>query len=118
MQMRIALMLIAATAMAQARPGPDEGRRIDAARTDLGLRLTLAPEQVEVRSKTSRLWPDSLLGCQRVAAPIEKTPTRGSELVLFAGGHVHYYYARPGERYRYCELPSSKKTGAVKPPSE
>ena len=89
---------------------------VEAARQDLARRLKVPLERVEVVSEKPMVWPDSRMGCVRVGVPMDKVTTKGSQLILIAEGQMHYYHARPGETYQYCELPSTKKKGAVEPP--
>ena len=62
------------------------------------------------------VWQDSNMGCVRVGVRMDKVTTKGSELILIAEGQMHYYHARPGENYQFCELPSTNKKGAGEPP--
>ena len=87
-----------------------------AAREDLARRLNVPLERVEVVSEKPMVWPDSNMGCVRVGVRMDKVTTKGSQLILIAEGQMHYYHARPGETYQFCEMPSTKKKGAVEPP--
>lgn len=89
---------------------------INAAREDLAARLQVPLERVmidtEHRGVTQNLYKD----CVRIGVPLEELTAKGSQLVLIVAGQRHYYYAMPGDSYRYCELPSTKKTGPIRAP--
>ncbi len=96
--------------------GGNSDATVEIARNDLARRLDVPLEQVQVVSRTVREWPDSRMGCERVGVPVDEVITPGSALLLGVAGKTHYYYARPGETYQYCELPSTKKRGPIGPP--
>lgn len=87
-----------------------------AARTDLANRLAVPVERVSVESVNVSDWVNGNRGCVRVGATVAGDMEKTAELVLIVAGQKHYYYASEGQEYRYCELPSTKKRGPVRPP--
>jgi len=94
----------------------DDGA-VERAREDLAKRLNVPVKEVQLVREAPRTWIDSNMGCVRVGVPVEKVYSEGSELVLSAAGKKHYYHARSGEPYVYCETPNTKRTGPVKAPT-
>ncbi len=87
-----------------------------AAREDLAKRLNVSPAQISVLSATLNDVPGAPHSCARMGADVAESMNKGAALVLIVDGQKHYYYAAEGETYRYCELPSTKKRGPVRPP--
>lgn len=111
--------LLASLVVTGALAGPDEAA-IDAARRDLADRLKLNVEAVTVAPRSASDFLEAQQLCQRTSAPVTRPDVDaeggGTTLILFAEGKRHFYHAWPGEPYHYCELPSTKKTGAGWPP--
>jgi hypothetical protein len=97
-----------------------DGTAVDAARRDLAARLKLNVEAVTVAPRSADDLLEAERLCRRTSAPVTRPDVEaeggGTTLILFAEGKRHYYHAWPGEPYHYCELPSTKKTGAGWPP--
>ena len=87
-----------------------------AARKDLASRLAVPVERVAVESINIGDEADPTGGCVRIGAPVAESMDKGTGLVLIVAGQKHYYYASEGQEYHYCELPSTKKRGPVRPP--
>lgn len=117
MLLRIALTVvsIASIGSAMVLAGDDY---VDRARQDLAKRLKVPLERVVVGAQDARDIQDLTSACVRVDAPMDQLISKEAGLVLVVKGQKHYYYAEPGESYRYCELPSTKKRGPIGPPIE
>ena len=110
-----ASLALLAAAVSAAPQGEMEA--LTAARVDLAHRLKVPVETVRVREDADQQVLNAVAaGCVRRGAPVEEAFDEGAVLVLIAAGQEHYYHAMPGEPYRYCELPSTKKRGPIGPP--
>jgi len=90
---------------------------VDAARRDLAQRLGVPLEQVSVRRNADPVVINEVAaGCVRQRVRVDAALEKVTGLVLVVKEQEHMYYASPGEPYRYCELPSTKKRGPPGPP--
>lgn len=75
---------------ATARLDPSPG--VLAAREDLGRRVNLAPEQIELSHLERRSWPDSSLGVSQQGQVVAHTPTEGERVTFWANGRPYIYH--------------------------
>jgi hypothetical protein len=87
------------------------------AREDLGRRLGVDPEELEVVSFEEVTWPDGSLGCPQPGMSYTQALVEGSKVVLGHDGRVYVYHAGDDDQPFLC--PSDAKDGGyefVPPP--
>ncbi len=114
MKQALILGLIALCSASGTHSAPEESA-IAAARKDLAERLRLNIESVTVAPQSASSFM-AAEACERTSSPVANDMDGGRTLILVAEGELHYYHARKGEAYSYCELPSTKKRGPIGPP--
>ncbi|MGS0687066.1 hypothetical protein ACVBEQ_18300 [Nakamurella sp. GG22] len=66
---------------------------VEAARSDLAVRLGISPEEITPVSAASVVWPDSALGCRRPNMRYKQVPVDGTLVELQANGKLYRYHS-------------------------
>ncbi len=78
------------------------------ATADLGERLSIGEDAVEVTRAERVTWRDSSLGCPEPGMMYMQALQPGVLIELRAGGKSYRYHSTPDGPSRYCEKPSKK----------
>jgi len=88
--------------------GQDPGliQLVAQAKEDLGRRLTIPVDQIELLEVQEVVWPDASLGCPQPGMMYAQVITPGYRVVLKAGGQTKEYHADASSFVLLCENPS------------
>lgn len=86
--------------------GPGLQRLADVARSDLGAKLDVDAEDIDVVEAAYVTWRDSSIGCPRPDMQYMQVLTNGARLVLRANGILYHYHSGGNRAPFLCAHPS------------
>jgi hypothetical protein len=89
-------------------PGPGLQRLADIARSDLGAKLDVDAEDIDIVEAAYVTWRDSSIGCPRPETQYMQVLTNGARLVLRANGVLYHYHSGGNRAPFLCAKPSPK----------
>ena len=87
-------------------PGPGLQRLVDIAKTDLGVKLDVGADDIDLVEAAYVTWRDSSIGCPRPDMQYMQVLTNGARIVLRANGVLYHYHSGGSRAPFLCARPS------------
>ena len=87
-------------------PGPGLQRLVDIAKTDLGAKLGVGADDIDLVEAAYVTWRDSSIGCPRPDMQYMQVLTNGARIVLRANGVLYHYHSGGSRAPFLCARPS------------
>lgn len=97
--------IVTATPAAAEEYDPDLSQLVTLAQEDLGRRLSVAVDEIELLEVEEVVWPDASLGCPQPGMMYAQVLTPGYRMVLEAVGQTKEYHADTSTFVLLCENP-------------